>query len=45
MRRVLIALIALALLLIGFILYRSRSTNQLDVDPEAAREIEKAKRR
>lgn len=34
-----------AVLLIGFLVYRSRSTGDLNVTPEAAREIEKAKRR
>jgi hypothetical protein len=34
------------ILIAGFMLYRSHhSTEQLNVDPDAAREIEKAKRR
>ena len=45
MRKLLILLIAVASLLIGFVLYRYHSTRQLDVDPNAAGEIEKAKRR
>jgi len=38
-------LIALAILLIGVVVYRARSTRRLNVDPAAAREIEKAKQR
>jgi cation transporter-like permease len=44
-RKVLILLIAVAILLIIFVVYRSRSSHQLNVDPDAAREIENAKRR
>jgi hypothetical protein len=44
MRKVLFLLMAIAILLIEFILYRARS-DRLDVDPDAAREIEKAKQR
>jgi len=43
-RRLVVLLIVLAILLIGVIVYRSRSSRQLNVDPDAAREIEKAKR-
>jgi hypothetical protein len=32
-------------LLIAFLVYRSRSADRLDVTPDAAREIEKAKQR
>ena len=34
-----------AIILIGVVLYRSRYGSDLNVSPEAAREIEKAKRR
>ena len=44
MNKTLVLLIALAILLVAFAVYRSRS-GQLDVDPNAAREIEKAKQR
>lgn len=44
MRKLLVWLIALAVLLVAYVVYRSRA-GQLDVDPNAAREIEKAKRR
>jgi hypothetical protein len=44
-KKVLILLIVLAILLIIFVVSRSRTTHQLNVDPDAAREIEKAKRR
>jgi hypothetical protein len=44
-RKLVVLLIAVAILLIGVIVYRSRSSRQLNVDPDAAREIEKAKRR
>jgi hypothetical protein len=37
-------LIVTALLVTGFLVYRSRSRTQLNVTPDAAREIEKAKR-
>jgi hypothetical protein len=43
-KRTLVWLIALAILLVAYVVYQSRS-NQLNVDPDAAREIEKAKRR
>jgi preprotein translocase subunit SecG len=44
-RKFVVLLVIVAILLIGVILYRSRSTRQLNVDPDAAREIEKAKQR
>jgi hypothetical protein len=44
-RKLVVLLIVLAILLIAVMVYRSRSTRQLNVDPDAAREIEKAKRR
>jgi hypothetical protein len=43
-KRILVWLIALAILLLAYAIYKSRS-DQLNVDPEAAREIEKAKQR
>jgi len=43
-RSALLWLIVTALLVTGFVIYRSRST-RLNVTPDAAREIEKAKRR
>ena len=45
MRRALLWLIVVAILLVGFLLYRSHSDSNLQVTPDAAREIEKAKRR
>jgi hypothetical protein len=44
-RRTVIWLILAAALLIGLVLYRSRSRAKLNVTPDAEREIEKAKRR
>jgi hypothetical protein len=44
-KKVLFLLIALAILLIVLVVYRSGARHQLNVDPDAAREIEKAKRR
>jgi hypothetical protein len=44
MKRILIVVVVVAVLLIGFAVYRSRSRNHLDVTPEAQREIERAKR-
>jgi hypothetical protein len=42
----LLGLILAVVIVLAFALYRSRtSTNRLDVDPQAGREIEKAKRR
>jgi hypothetical protein len=43
-RKALVALIAVAILLIAYAVYRSHSDG-LNIDPDAAREIEKAKRR
>lgn len=46
MRRVLLWLLLSVALLIGVVAYRSRSSKLgLDVEPHAAEEIEKAKRR
>ena len=45
MNRTLLWLIVAAALVIGFVLYRSRSATHLNVTPDAEREIEKAKRR
>ena len=45
MRKFAVLLIVLAILLIAVMVYRSRSTRQLNVDPDASREIEKTKRR
>jgi hypothetical protein len=45
LNRTLSWLIVAAALLIGLVLYHSRSRNHLDVTPDAEREIEKAKRR
>ena len=45
MKRPLVWLIVVAILLIGVMLYRSRPGNNLNVTPDAAREIEKAKQR
>jgi len=44
-RKLVVLVIVLAILLIAVMVYRSRSTRQLNVDPDAAREIEKTKRR
>ena len=45
MRRFMIAVIVVAILLIGFFAYRSwHSRNGLNVEPHARKEIEKAKR-
>jgi hypothetical protein len=38
-------MIIAAVLVIGFVLYRSRSGGNLNVTPEAEQEIERAKRR
>ena len=43
--RKLLWLVVVAALVIGFVLYRSRSASHLDVDPHAREDIEKAKRR
>ena len=45
MNRTLLWLIVAAILVIGLVLYRGRSGRNLDVDPHARQEIEKAKRR
>jgi hypothetical protein len=45
MKRTLLRLIVAAVLVIAFVLYRSRPGRNLDVDPHAREEIEKAKRR
>ena len=46
MKPILICLAAALALLAGFLVYRSLSSpNPLDVDPHAAHEIDKAKRR
>jgi hypothetical protein len=45
MKQVLLFVIVVAVLAIGFWLYRSRSESRLNVAPDAAREIQKAKRR
>jgi cytochrome c-type biogenesis protein CcmH/NrfF len=45
MKKILLWLVVVAVLVIGFVVYRSRSRNHLDVTPDARREIEKAKRR
>jgi hypothetical protein len=45
MKRTLLWLIVAAILVIGLVLYRSRSGRNLDVDPHAREVIEKAKRR
>jgi preprotein translocase subunit SecG len=44
-KRTLFWLIVAAVLVIGLVLYRSRSGSNLNVTPDAEREIEKAKRR
>ncbi len=44
-KRILLGLILAAVLAIGFALYWSRSESRLNVAPDAAREIQKAKRR
>jgi hypothetical protein len=45
MKSVLLWLILTAALVVGVLLYRSRASRQLNVEPRAAEEIEKAKRR
>ena len=44
MKRALVWVIALVILIVAYAVYRSR-TNRLNVDPNAAQEIEKAKQR
>jgi hypothetical protein len=43
-KRILLWLAVAVVLLAGFLLYRSRSGSDLNVDPHAREEIEKAKR-
>jgi hypothetical protein len=43
-KRALVWVVVLAILLVAYLVYRSRS-NRLNVDPNAAQQIEKAKRR
>jgi hypothetical protein len=45
MNRTLLWLILAAVLVIGFLVYRSRPGRHLNVDPHAREEIEKARRR
>lgn len=45
MKRILLWLIVAAALVIGFVLYRSRSRSNLNVTPDAREVIEKARRR
>ena len=45
LRTILLCLIVAAALVIGFMLYRSRSVSHLNITPDAEREIDKAKRR
>ena len=45
MKRTLLWVLVAAILLVGFLLYRSQSGSDLNVTPDAAQEIEKAKRR
>jgi hypothetical protein len=45
LKRILLWVIVIEVLLVGFVLYRSRSKGNLSVDPHAREEIEKAKRR
>jgi len=44
-KRILVLLIVAAVLVGGLLVYRSRSGRNLDADPHAREEIEKAKRR
>jgi hypothetical protein len=44
-KRILFLVDVSVVLLVGFLLYRSRSRSNLNVDPHAREEIEKAKRR
>jgi hypothetical protein len=44
LKRTLLWLIVVAALVIGFLVYRSRSAIRLNVTPDVQREIEKAKR-
>jgi type VI protein secretion system component VasF len=45
LKRTLLWLLITAVLVVAFLLYRSSLRNRLNVTPDAAREIEKAKRR
>ena len=45
MNRTLLWLVVAVVLVIGFVLYRSWSGRNLEVDPHAREQIEKAKRR
>jgi hypothetical protein len=45
LKRILLLLIVAVVLLMGVLLYRHRSGRNLDIDPHAREEIEKAKRR
>jgi hypothetical protein len=45
LKRILLWLIVAIALLIALVIYRSRSGGRLNVTPDAAREIEKAKER
>ena len=45
MKQILLWVIIAAVLVIGLLLYRSRSGDHLNVTPDAQREIEKAERR
>jgi hypothetical protein len=45
MKRILLWLVVAAALVIGFVLYRSGSRTNLNVDPHASEVIEKARRR
>jgi hypothetical protein len=44
-KRTLLQIIVAAVVILAFVWYRSRPRTHLDVTPDAAREIEKAKRR
>jgi hypothetical protein len=45
MKAILIGVIIAVLIALGIFLYRSNSANRLQVDPNASKEIEKAKHR
>ena len=45
MKAILIGAIIAILIVLGIVLYRSNSARGLQVDPDAAKEIEKARRR
>jgi hypothetical protein len=44
-KQLLLWLIVAAVLMVGFLLYRSRSRGSLNVTPDAQQEIDRAKRR